>query len=367
MSPILPEPDPAGLPAPVWLLKALIVLTFVLHLLPMNLILGGSFVAAWGAWRARRGATTEGARRWRALAGDLAGLLPVSTAFTITLGIAPLLFLQVLYGQLFYASSILMAWSWLALVALLLAGYYSAYGFSLGRGKYGEQRAARAIGSALCFSLIAFVFTNNMTLMLRPEIMGTLYDADEHGLHLNLRDPQLAPRFLHFLIASFALTGLAVAFLGERRSRAEPETGNWMRAFGTRLFAAATILQIAAGTWFLLALPEPARSLFLGGRAGDTVLLWSAVAFAVLSMALVRRSLVAGATAIGLTVTGMAIVRHRVREAALAPYFSADSLTVDSQTGLLILFVVLLLAGLLVVAWMVRALARGRVSAPTPR
>ena len=351
----------------MWLLKALLVFTFVLHLLPMNLILGGSFVAGWGAWRARRGMgpdAGEARLRWRALAGDLAKLLPVATAFTITLGIAPLLFLQVLYGQLFYASSILMAWSWLGVIALLLVGYYAAYGFSLGQERDGGPSAASAMGSALCFSLIAFVFTNNMTLMLRPEAFGALYAADEHGLHLNLRDPLLGPRFLHFLIASFALTGMVVAFLGQRRLPAEADTGAWMRNLGTRLFVAATALQLGAGLWFLLALPERVRRLFLGGGAADTGLLWSAVALAAFAMIAVRRSLAVGATAIGLTVAGMAIVRHRVREATLAPHFSADSLAVNAQTGLFVLFVALLLAGLAVVAWMVRELARTRAATP---
>jgi hypothetical protein len=367
MSPVLPGPDPAGLPAPVWLLKSLLVLTFVLHLLPMNLILGGSFVAAWGAWRGGRagGPDTGLARhRWRAVAGDLARVLPPATAFTITLGIAPLLFLQVLYGQLFYASSILMAWSWLGVIALLLAGYYAAYAFSLGQGKDGGPSVAGAAASALCFSLIAFVFTNNMTLMLRPEAFGPLYAADEHGLHLNVRDPLLGPRFLHFLIASFAFTGLVVAYLGQRRVPADAEAGTWMRAFGTRLFVAATALQLGAGLWFLFALPRPVRGLFLGGSAADTAVLWSAVALAALAVIAVRRSLGAGATAIGLTVVGMAIVRHRVREATLAPFFSAEALTVNAQTGLFLLFAALLLAGIAVVAWMARALARGRPSAP---
>jgi len=43
------------------------------------------------------------------------------------LGVAPLLFLQVLYGRLFFTSSILMAGFWLAVVPLLIVAYYCAY------------------------------------------------------------------------------------------------------------------------------------------------------------------------------------------------------------------------------------------------
>src|SRR5262245_50672909 len=121
MIPVIPDADPAGLPAPVWLLKLLLVVTFALHLVPMNLALGGGMVAVWSSLRARgrAGADAAEADSHRALAAGLAKLLPVATAFTITLGIAPLLFLQVLYGQLFYTSSVLMAWSWLAVIVLL--------------------------------------------------------------------------------------------------------------------------------------------------------------------------------------------------------------------------------------------------------
>ena len=34
---IIPDPDPIPLPAPYWLLKFLLVLTFILHIIAMNL------------------------------------------------------------------------------------------------------------------------------------------------------------------------------------------------------------------------------------------------------------------------------------------------------------------------------------------
>lgn len=347
MSPIVPAPDPIGLPAPVWLLKSLLVATFLLHLLPMNLILGGGFVAAWAGWRGRGGAD---ASRHRALASDLVRLLPLATAFAITLGIAPLLFLQVVYGQLFYTSSVLMAWSWMGVVGLLLVGYYAYYGVAFGEEK--ERGAGWALLGAFALTAVAFLFVNNMTLMLRPEAWAAMYAADERGLHLNLDDPTLAPRFAHFLIASFALTGLVTAFLGAARAQREPETGAWMRTLGLRLFAGATLVQLASGLWFLLSLPEAVGRLFLGGSGAETALLWTSVALAVASVPLAFRSLPAGAVAVGLAVAGMALVRHRVRDASLAPHFTTESLPVSAQTGPFVVFVLILVLGLAVVGWM---------------
>ena len=46
MIPAIPQPDPLALPAPAWLLWALLMLTFFLHVIPMNLVLGGADPAA---------------------------------------------------------------------------------------------------------------------------------------------------------------------------------------------------------------------------------------------------------------------------------------------------------------------------------
>jgi hypothetical protein len=361
MSPLVPDPDPIGLPAPAWLLKALLVGTFVLHLVPMNLTLGGGILAAWSSFRGRRrtepGEASDAVHH-RTLAAALARLLPVTTAFTITLGIAPLLFLQVLYGQLFYTSSVLMAWSWLAVVALLLAAYYGFYGFAFGE-RLGRPGAVRwAVLSAVLLLVIGFLFTHNLTLMLRPQAWAGLYAASEHGLHLNFGDPTLLPRFLHFVLASVAVAGLGLVVLGRHWERTGLGPGAWTRRRGRRLFVIATGVQSVAGLWLLLFLAPEVRGLFLGGRAIDTAALWGSVAAALLAVAVVGRRVGGGLAALGVTLLGMAYVRHRVRDASLLPHFSTDGLAVRPQTAVFVLFFVVLLAGLAVVAWMVARLAR---------
>src|SRR5512146_548330 len=105
---IIPTADPMPLPAPVWLLTALLLLTFFLHLLAMNCLVGGGLVALVSAVR---GKSDEMSRH---IGRKLANILPVIMAATITLGVAALLFVQVLYGQLFYSSSILIGAAWIS-------------------------------------------------------------------------------------------------------------------------------------------------------------------------------------------------------------------------------------------------------------
>ena len=347
MIPTLPSPDPVGVPAPIGLLTALLVALLPLHLIPMNVALGGGFVAAWASWRARRAAELE-RHRYSSLLASFTTALLVSTAATITFGIAPLLFLQVLYGPLYYTSSVLMAWFWLAVIALLMAGYYSYYAFAFHR-RDASQRAVLALSGGLLLLIVGFLFTNNMTLMLHPERWREMYVASAHGLHLNTADATLGPRFLHFLTASFAVTGLFVALLAGRRT---DDAGVWMRRLGARLFAGATHAQILIGLLFLYSLERPVRDLFLGSSVRDTVVLWTAVALALLATLIVRRRPTVAAALTVATIFGMSYVRHRVREALVAPVFSLDSLKVVPQYGPMAVFAVVLIAGIATLVWM---------------
>jgi hypothetical protein len=347
MNPIIPSPDPVGAPAPVGLLTALLVALLPLHLIATNVALGGGFVAGWAAWRARRSAELE-RRRYSTLIGFLTPAILVATAATITFGIAPLLFLQVLYGPLFYTSSVLMAWPWLAVIALLLGGYYSYYAFAFHRRNALPHAPLALMGVVLLLS-VAFLFSNNMTLMLRPERWAALYAASAHGFHLNVVDATHGPRFLHFVTASLAVAGLFVALLARRR---QDEASQWMQRLGARLFATATAAQLLVGGAFLLSLDGRARDLFLGASSRDTAVLGAAVALALLATVVARRRPDVAAALTVVTVFGMAFVRHRVRQAMVAPRFSVEDLKVVPQYGPMMVFALVLIAGIGTLVWM---------------
>jgi hypothetical protein len=116
MPPVIPVANPLPLPAPPGLLWALLQAVFLLHLVAMNVVLGGSLLTL--HWRFSR--RSEGAAHRAALLGLFAKALPAAVAAAVTLGVAVLLFVQVLYGRLFFTSSILMAWLWLAVVPLVI-------------------------------------------------------------------------------------------------------------------------------------------------------------------------------------------------------------------------------------------------------
>ena len=114
---------PPGIPGPPWLFHFLLVFTFFLHLIFMNLTLGGTLMAF--VANLRGGGRTSDANT--VLAKRLMGVNTYAISLAITTGVAPLLFVQVLYQQYFYSGTILLGWVWFNMLVLLMIGYYAAY------------------------------------------------------------------------------------------------------------------------------------------------------------------------------------------------------------------------------------------------
>jgi hypothetical protein len=333
---------------------------------PMNFVLGGSVLAALSRVRARRDARHARLTAWFARA------LPVGFAAAVTGGVAALLFLQVLYGRLFFTSSILMAWWWMAVIPLLILAYYAAYVLASRPDAGGVVRRAAAWGIVLATLAVAFIYANNMSLMLRPEGFVARYRADARGLQLNLLDPTLAPRLLHVTLGAVAVTGMVLAFVGHGRRRADAAYGAWLLGYGARWFVAATAANVVAGVWWLVALPPE----IVIGSMGQAVALMAVLAggillglaaFSLMIMAipaawpgsLLRAA--AGALAAGLVL--MITTRDLVRRGLLEAAGFQPVNWVSSQWGPIAIFAVLLLAGVGTVIWMVVSLLRAAPSA----
>jgi hypothetical protein len=360
----IPDPDPLPLPAPGWLLWFLLMLTFLLHLLAMNLVLGGSILGGVSELLARKGGRTDHER----LVAWLSKAMPVAVAATITLGVAPLLFVQVLYGRLFFSSSVIMAWPWLAVVPLLILAYYGVYlrafkGESLGG-------SAPLVGwlAALIFVVIGFLYSNNMSMMLRPGVLLGKYLEDDRGFTLNLDDPTLFPRYLHFLLGAVAVAGMVVVVLGLLNRRRDAEHAAWAIRYGSLWFAVTTALNMAVGIWWLVALPRETMMRFMGGNGFATALLGLGILLSLavlLHMAMAAASArparlaTSGAALLALLLVVMVLTRDQVRRGALEAAGFEPVAWVAPQWGPILVFLALLVSALGAVGWMVRALARG--------
>ncbi len=356
----IPALDPLPLPAPPWFLWALLMLTFVLHLLAMNFVLGGSLIAVVARYR--------GGEHERRLAGWIGKLMPSAVATAVTLGVAPLLFVQALYGRLFFSSSVLMAWSWFLVVPILIVAYYGTYLLSL-RGEKMRRSWDVAAFVAFLFLVVAFIYSNNMSMMLRPDNFLDRYLADPRGLQLNTSDTTLLPRFLHMLFGAIAVAGALVAVYGIVKMRGDEAYGRWAARQGALWFAGATALTVLTGAWWTAALPAAVlKEIFTGGPIGTAVfavaIIAGLAAWALMILAinaaqpakLVARS----GDVLLVAVVAMAVTRDHVRRGmlALAQFQVADR--VDSQWGVIAIFAVLLVAALATTAWMVAVLLRAK-------
>lgn len=362
MSGNVPYPDPLPLAAPHWLLTGLLLLTFLLHIIPMNLVLGGSVLVFQQRWQARRG--DESAReisRW------LVRMLPTAVAATVSFGVAPLLFVQVLYGRLLYTSSILIGWPWLMVIPILILAYYGTYLVAF-RSEERSRGSLLLIGgvSAFLFLVIAFIYSNNMSLMLRPEIFYGKYSNDPSGLNLNLGDPTLFPRYLHMLVGALAVTGLAVAFRGLHLEK-KGQSAEGIVQRGNLLFLGSTGLNFILGTVFLLSFPREMLLQMVRASSPGTLALLAgfflglvAMGFSVLALQKKNRSLglYGAAGALLLTLVSMVILRDRVRALMVSDQMAAVE-WIQPQWSTILLFALLLIAALGLVGWMVIQLARG--------
>src|ERR1700690_1526322 len=155
--PLYPAVDPIPLPAPVWLIKLLHIVTLALHFVAVEMLLGGLLLAVLFS-------LFRGSPQSLVTARALARRLTVVMTFVINLGIPPLLFAQVLYGRAIYTSSVLIGTYWIAVILLLMGSYYGLY---VSAGLAAPHRAwfAPGLAALLLILTIAFIYSNNMTLM----------------------------------------------------------------------------------------------------------------------------------------------------------------------------------------------------------
>lgn len=360
----IPHVDPLPLPGPVWLFTALLLVVFTLHVAAMNSALGGGIWALWNYLRGRHSDHPYSRR----LALELSGMLPVFLAFTVTLGVAALLFVQVLYGNFLYASSILIGVLWLAVIPLVMVAYYGFYYFS-----YKAEKGKGIAGCVLAISVsvllgVAFIFVNNMTLMSEPGRWIAMYRAHPNGWNLNLSDPSLVPRYLHIVNGAIALFSAILAQIGMRRMKADAGYGRWLVQRSALVFASCTGLQFLLGMWLLLAIPRPIAMSLLREPLGASVFglaLISVIAAMLLiligSLAERPGALVqAGFGASLVTLFLMVCLRYLLRMAYLNPYVNLGALAVRPQIGVIAMFLVLFVGGLATVGYMLWLVGRSK-------
>ncbi len=205
LNPAFPAVDPIPLPAPIWLLKLLHIVTLALHFVAVEMLLGGLLLAVLLSLFRRSPASLVTARA-------LARRLTVVMTFVINLAVPPLLFAQVLYGRALYTSSVLIGLYWISIIGLLMLTYWLLYRFP---PRLEAGRSAWWVGliAWLLAGSIARLLSTNMTLMLRPEVWRQMYSASAAGKFLPTGDPTFEPRWLLMMAGGLFVGGLWMIYL----------------------------------------------------------------------------------------------------------------------------------------------------------
>ncbi|MFH1746106.1 MAG: hypothetical protein ABIG44_03565 [Planctomycetota bacterium] len=354
---VVPSPDPLGYPVPAWLIRALVYLTLTLHLSAVHFTVGGALLLLWALLRKRDG--YEGTARF------LGAGLPLGVSYLITLGIPPLLFVQVLYGQFFYTSSVVIGAFWIQVIPAVILAYAGFYYCKFKRDLRPGRRLVVIAACTLLLLYVGFIYVNNFTLATSPEKWMELYAGAPGGGYLVHGDRTIHPRLTLFLAGAFSVAGLTLIWRGTYLEKwGSVEAGRAARGFGFRALIVTPVLWVAGAAGWYAVRPDDIRAVFSGMLAGWLLLgLWIAGGLVMIVCAYRARHsarlvfpLVASLGMFAATAC-MVVLRDLHRIALLAPSWDSSMVDVRAQWGMFTLFVVFLAVGLaLVIGLLIKSL-----------
>ena len=141
--------DPAGAPSHPAIFLVLGVVTFALHIAAVSILLGSTGLALFARYKA-----TD---YWLRLGSTMAFTAKAATGAAIVLGVAPLLFVQVIFDPFWYASSMLSAVWTLVFLGLLMIGYLALYRVHSILHREGGENNGRGAVLWLAVALVFFL------------------------------------------------------------------------------------------------------------------------------------------------------------------------------------------------------------------
>ena len=344
-------------PAPFWFVQFFKVVGFVLHMVPMGIWFAGLPIVILCA--------IKNGKQSGFYARRMSKQLPVMMALGINFGIVPLLFLQTTYYKAFYTATILTAWFWIAVIPILIVGYYSLY-IAAYSGEKRDRMILCSILASLCLICIGILNTNGLTLMVSGTQWGGMVSETSHygavlGTAHNFHDPVLLMRLVTMFGLGLITAGVWATFDAHFLMRANaPDVPERYRQRTITLsllmsFAGMTIL---GGTMYVL-ITDTYPALTVAYPYFGVILLPALTAFLVLLMAKLQKNstlLVALAALLHfLTLAGFGVIRQIGQNVAMAKFSGIDvaALPEAVQWDTLLAFVVIFLLGVGVIVWMV--------------
>ncbi|MBI4710337.1 MAG: hypothetical protein HY759_04450 [Nitrospirae bacterium] len=194
--------DPMGIPFYPIVFQVLMVLTFALHIMFVNFTIGTTFLSLYGY--------LKGGEFWGRLSKSMVKATTANISMAMLLGVAPLLFVQVVYDPFWYASNALSGAWVIGFIFIMMAAYGLTYVFYLKkdsqRGKGFALTGITALGLFLLAGLIMHAL--NYQALQPDKWLGWYMKGNAVNTSGTSLQAFQLPRFLHFIIPSFAMTGI---------------------------------------------------------------------------------------------------------------------------------------------------------------
>jgi cytochrome c len=324
---IAPAPVPRDLDLSLPLnssdLEVLIVILFLVHILFVNLMVGGSILTVFFEIVGRVSS------KYDLLARRIGETITVNKSLAVVLGVAPLLCINLLYTTYFYSANALTGYAWISIVPLVILAFLLTYWHKYSWDSFTGSQKAFHIGigvtAMLLFLFIPLIFLANINLMLFPQKWPEM-----RGFFSSLQLGNVFPRYFHFLTASIALTGLFLAgWFGRKKyplaEKVPGFTKPGLRRDFYRVAFWVTAGQLFFGPLLLLTLPSAGMSVTLLIIVSAGILLAALVLFLLWSE--IRRDDATIGHRFGWIVVSFSVLvvimatgRHVYREGAVSPH-----------------------------------------------
>jgi hypothetical protein len=338
-------PDYHFISAPLWLITTLHVLTLSLHFAAMNFIVGGVLIVLFGNFP----------DRWQdPTVRKFIKLFPTAMAATVTLGVAPLLFLQLVYPRQVYSAAIVSGWFWMMVVPAAILAYYLFYGAAFS-GKDGASKPGGLLFLALLAAIyVSLVYSSVFSMAERPDLIQKLYAQRQTGLMWNPDVGDYLLRWLHMILGAVTVGGYFVGLLGKDNPAAA--------VAGKRFFLAGFVLSSLAGLAYLFSLGKY-LPVFMRTPAVWSLTFGILLGLGAMHLFFTRKYGISGVL-LFLSLLSMVINRHYVRLIKLEGQFDPAAWRVQMQWSPFLLFLVCFVICLVTLWYMLSLFFRSQKPAP---
>ena len=247
--------DVAGVPSHPVLFLVLGVLTFAMHMFAVHVMLGGAALTIKGA--------LSSDSNWRRLANIMLSTAKVAVSVAVVIGVAPLLFVQVIYDPFWYTSNVLSAWWVIGFILILCVAYLLVYVFYAKNHDFttAKTRCPGSMILSLALFLVVGLIMHTLTnQMLSPNEWMTWYapngQIDASGTQLHSIN---WARFAFMIILAAPVTG---AWLyGYRhyisvRDDSDKEYLDFVASLANKMLNIGGAISIVIGAVWIATLPE---------------------------------------------------------------------------------------------------------------